>query len=97
MQLGPEDVRKVASLARLKLTDDEIAEFSEQLGQVLGYVEVLNELDVTDVEPMAHAAEVTNVLREDETRPSLPRDEALANAPKTDGQFFQVPQILENA
>ena len=50
--LAPEDVRKVASLARLKLSDDEIAEFSEQLGNVLDYVEVLNELDVTDVEPM---------------------------------------------
>ena len=95
--LAPEDVRKVASLARLKLTDDEIAEFSEQLGNVLDYVEVLNELDVTDVEPMAHAAEVTNALRDDAIRESLPRDAALANAPKSDGRFFLVPQILENA
>ncbi len=95
--LAPEDVRKVASLARLKLSDDEIAEFSEQLGNVLDYVEVLNELDVTDVEPMAHAAEVTNVLRDDVIAESLPRDAALANAPKTDGRFFLVPQILENS
>jgi aspartyl-tRNA(Asn)/glutamyl-tRNA(Gln) amidotransferase subunit C len=95
--LAPEDVRKVASLARLKLSDDEIAEFSEQLGNVLDYVEVLNELDVTDVEPMAHAAEVTNVLRDDVSRESLPREAALANAPKSDGRFFLVPQILENA
>jgi aspartyl-tRNA(Asn)/glutamyl-tRNA(Gln) amidotransferase subunit C len=95
--LAPEDVRKVASLARLKLSDDEIAEFSEQLGNVLDYVEVLNELDVTDVEPMAHAAEVTDVLRDDAIRESLPRDAALANAPKSDGRFFLVPQILENA
>ena len=95
--LAPEDVRKVASLARLKLSDDEIAEFSEQLGNVLDYVEVLNELDVSDVEPMAHAAEVTNVLRNDATTDSLPRDNALANAPRSDGQFFLVPQILENA
>jgi aspartyl-tRNA(Asn)/glutamyl-tRNA(Gln) amidotransferase subunit C len=95
--LAPEDVRKVASLARLKLTDDEIAEFSEQLGNVLEYVEVLNELDVTDVEPMAHAAEVTNVLRDDAIAESLPRDAALANAPRSDGRFFLVPQILEHA
>jgi len=95
--LAPEDVRKVASLARLKLSDDEIAEFSEQLGNVLDYVEVLNELDVTDVEPMAHAAEVTDVLRDDAIRESLPRDAALANAPKSDGRFFLVPRILENA
>lgn len=95
--LAPEDVRKVAVLARLKLTDDEISEFSQQIGQVLDYVAVLNELDVSDVEPMAHAAEVTDVLRADATAESLSRDDALSNAPKTDGRFFLVPQILENA
>ncbi len=94
-KLSREEVLKVATLARLKLTDAEVDQFTEQLGKVLAYVEILNELDTTDVEPMAHAVELQNVFREDEPRPSLPREEALANAPKTDGRFFLVPQILE--
>lgn len=95
--LSLEDVRKVASLARLKLSEAELQGFAEQLGGMLDYVEVLNELDVSGVEPMAHVADVSNVLREDELRDSLPREDALSNAPKTDGKYFLVPQILENA
>lgn len=96
-ELSKEDVRKVASLARLKLSDAEIEHFAEQLGNVLTYVHVLDELDVSDVEPMAHAVDIRNVLRDDETRPGLSREDALANAPKTDGRYFLVPQILDNA
>lgn len=95
--LSTEDVKKVASLARLKLTDKEIEQIGTQLGNILDYVAVLDELDVSDVEPMAHVADVSNAFRDDETRESLPRDEALSNAPKTDGKYFLVPQILENA
>ncbi len=96
-ELSNDDVRKVASLARLELSEAEIEHFAEQLDGVLSYVHVLDELDVSNVEPMAHAIDVSNVLRDDATRPSLPRDKALANAPKTDGRYFLVPQILENA
>ncbi len=96
-ELSNDDVRKVANLARLKLSDAEIEHFAQQLDAVLHYVHVLDELDVSEVEPMAHAVDVTNVLRDDEARPSLPREEALSNAPKTDGRYFLVPQILENA
>ncbi len=95
-RLSREDVLKVAQLARLKLTDQEVEHFTEQLQKILDYFEVLNELDTSDVEPMAHAVELLNVFREDVPRPSLPREQALANAPKTDGRFFLVPQILEN-
>lgn len=95
--LKREDVEKVAGLARLKLTDEEISRMTEQLGQVIDYVAVLDEVDVSDVEPMAHVADVANVFREDAARESLPRDQALANAPKSDGRYFLVPQILENA
>ncbi len=95
--LKPEDVEKVAGLARLKLTDEEIGQMTEKLGQVIDYVAVLDEVDVSGVEPMAHVADVANVFRDDETRESLPRDAALANAPKSDGKYFLVPQILENA
>jgi aspartyl-tRNA(Asn)/glutamyl-tRNA(Gln) amidotransferase subunit C len=94
--LSPQQVRKVAHLSRLKLTDDQVAKFTRQLGDVLQYVEQLNSVDTTGVEPMAHAVEVHNVFRDDEQQPSLPRERALANAPRADGRFFLVPQILEN-
>ena len=95
--LNPEDVQKVATLARLKLTEEELQQIGQQLGGILDYVAVLDEVDVSDVEPMAHVADVSNAFRADETRPSLPREESLSNAPKTDGKYFLVPQILENA
>ena len=88
-------VQDVALLARLKLSDEELDRFSGQLGKILEYVGVLDEVDVSNVKPMAHAVEQSNVLRDDEVRESLPREAALANAPKTDGQFFMVPQILD--
>lgn len=95
--LSPEDVQKVATLARLKLTEDELQQIGQQLGGILDYVAVLDEVDVSNVEPMAHVADVSNAFRADETRPSLPREDSLSNAPKTDGKYFLVPQILENA
>jgi aspartyl-tRNA(Asn)/glutamyl-tRNA(Gln) amidotransferase subunit C len=95
--LTRDEVKKVAVLGRLNLTEAEVDEFTEQLGSVLSYIEVLDELDVSNVEPMAHAADVTNVFRTDTVKPSLDREAALSNAPKSDGQFFLVPQILENA
>ena len=95
--LSPEDVQKVATLARLKLSEEELEQIGHQLGEILDYVAVLDEVDVSEVEPMAHVADVSNAFRADETRVSLPREESLSNAPKTDGKSFLVPQILENA
>ena len=95
--LTRDDVEKVARLARLKLSDAELATFTTQLGQVLEYVEMLNEVDTDSVEqPMAHAVELTNVFRDDVPGQCLPREAALANAPKTDGRYFVVPQILDD-
>jgi aspartyl-tRNA(Asn)/glutamyl-tRNA(Gln) amidotransferase subunit C len=94
--LTRDDVEKVARLARLKLSAAELETFTAQLGQVLGYVEMLNEVDTDAVEqPMAHAVELTNVFRDDVPGHCLPREAALANAPKTDGRFFVVPPILD--
>lgn len=90
-----DEVLKVAHLARLKLTPDEVDRYTEQLSAVLGYVSRLDELDTETVEPMAHAVELINVFRGDEIRPSLPREAALSNSPKTDGRYFLVPQIIE--
>ncbi len=97
VQLTRDDVAKVATLARLKLTDTEQETLTTQLGEVLGYVDILNEVDTENVEPMAHAVELSNIFREDEVRESLPRGDALANAPKSDSQSFLVPQILDGA
>lgn len=88
-------VRRIAKLARLSLTDAEVSEFSGQLTDILTYVEQLSEVDVTDVEPMAHALPVTNVTRDDTPHESLSTDAALSNAPQREGAFFKVPPVLE--
>jgi aspartyl-tRNA(Asn)/glutamyl-tRNA(Gln) amidotransferase subunit C len=89
------DVNYVAHLARLSLTPEETAKLGAQLGQVLGYIEKLRELDVSDVEPTAHAVPLVNVIRPDRVRPSLPHDEALQNAPAHANGLFLVPKIVE--
>jgi aspartyl-tRNA(Asn)/glutamyl-tRNA(Gln) amidotransferase subunit C len=89
------DVKYVAHLARLSLTPEEEKKLGAQLGQILGYVEKLKELDVTNVEPTAHAVPMVNVTRADEVRPSLPHEEALRNAPRQAGGLFIVPKIVE--
>jgi len=94
MSLSREDVEKVALLARLKLTEDELNLYVTQLNQIVGYVEQLSELDTGDVEPMAHAMELHNVLVPDALRSSVERDEALANAPKRDDECYRVPAVL---
>jgi aspartyl-tRNA(Asn)/glutamyl-tRNA(Gln) amidotransferase subunit C len=94
MTLTRVDVEKVALLGRLMLTEDEIISMTSQLGRVLGYVEQLNELETDDVQPMAHAVEMHNVFRDDAMKASLPRSEALANAPKRDEECYRVPAVL---
>ena len=96
-KIDAEQVRKVAKLARLALTDAEIEEFTGQLGAILGYVEKMNELDTEGIEPLAHCLPVSNVFREDRVTESLGTERALANAPDCDGSFFKVPKILEDS
>jgi aspartyl-tRNA(Asn)/glutamyl-tRNA(Gln) amidotransferase subunit C len=93
-QLTREEAAKVALLARLKLSEAEQERLTTQLTQVLGYVDILDEVSTENVEPMAHAVELQNVFRPDEVTPSLAREDALSNAPKTDGRSFLVPPIL---
>lgn len=88
------DVRHVAKLSRLRLSDDEISAYTTQLSHVLDYISKLNELDVEGVEPMAHAADITNALRDDEPTPGLTPEQALANAPASYPPFFKVPKVL---
>ncbi|MFZ0828815.1 MAG: Asp-tRNA(Asn)/Glu-tRNA(Gln) amidotransferase subunit GatC [Verrucomicrobiia bacterium] len=89
------DVKYVAHLARLQLTPDEEKKLGAQLGGILGYIEKLKELDVTHVEPTAHAVPMVNVSRPDEVHPSLPQDDALRNAPAKANGLFMVPKIVE--
>ncbi len=94
MSLTRADVEKVSLLARLRLSYAELDAMTAQLGQVLGYVEQLAELNTDGVEPMAHALDVANVLVEDAPRPSLAREAALANAPHRDEACYLVPAVL---
>ena len=87
-------VRHVAKLSRLKLDEEQVRRYTEQLGAVLGYFEKLKELDVEGVEPMAHGTELHNKFREDVVTEALTVEQALANAPRADGQFFVVPKVL---
>jgi aspartyl-tRNA(Asn)/glutamyl-tRNA(Gln) amidotransferase subunit C len=94
MNLSREDVEKVSLLARLRLSNVELDTMTSQLAAIVGYVEQLKELDTTNVEPMAHAMELRNVFADDILRPSLPRAEALANAPKKDSECYRVPAVM---
>jgi len=89
------DVKYIAHLARLSLTPEEEQKIGAQLGNILGYIEKLKEVDVTRVEPTAHAFPLVNVTRPDETRPSLSNEEALMNAPAKANGLFIVPKIVE--
>jgi aspartyl-tRNA(Asn)/glutamyl-tRNA(Gln) amidotransferase subunit C len=89
------DVKYVAHLARLSLTPEEEQKFGAQLGQVLAYIDQLKEVDVSQVEPMAHAVPLVNVTRPDAVRSTLPHDEAMRNAPAQANGLFQVPKIIE--
>lgn len=88
-------VRHIAKLARLDLSDDEVRRFAGQLGDILTYVEKLREVDTEGVEPMAHAMPITDVFRSDEPRTGLTQDHALQNAPAREQGFFKVPAVLD--
>jgi aspartyl-tRNA(Asn)/glutamyl-tRNA(Gln) amidotransferase subunit C len=89
------DVNYVAHLARIALSPEEEQKLGAQLGNILGYIEKLKELDVTHVEPTAHAVPLINVVRPDEPKPSLSNEEALRNAPSKANGLFLVPKIVE--
>lgn len=95
MTLTTDDVAKVAVLARLRLNPDELALFTGQLNSIVDFVAQLQEPDTSGVEPLAHGVEVRNVFRDDVVGPALPREKALANAPKRNAEGFLVPAVLE--
>ena len=93
MTITREDVLHVAELARLRIPEDEVERVQEQLGAILEAVGKVSELDLADVEPTSHPLDLVNEWAEDEPRPSLPRDEALANAPDPADGSFRVPAV----
>src|SRR5918992_4780141 len=95
MSLSIDQVRKVAKLARLELTDADLSVMAGQLNAILDYVDQLQQVNTDGVEPLAHPLPVQNVFRDDEPAPSLPVDEALANAPARLGDYFGVPAVFD--
>lgn len=95
MAITLDDARWIAHLARLELSQAELQTMARQLSGILDYVQQLNNLNTDGVEPLAHPLPILNVFRPDEPAPSLPVDEALANAPKRSGPFYGVPAVFE--
>lgn len=95
MKISKEMVEYVAILSRLKLSDAEADKAQESLGRILEYMDVLNKLDTSDIEPMSHAFAVKNVLRDDVVKPSYDRDLLLSNAPMRDDEAFIVPKAVD--
>ena len=91
---GSEEIKRVAGLARLRVEDAKVERFSEQLGRIIEYVNMLEELDLSDVEPTMHATGSANVFRDDEHRGGLDRTNALASAPEHDGERIRVPRTF---
>jgi len=95
MKITREQVENVARLARLAISEREKELFTRQLGEILTYIEKLKELDTSKVDPTSHVLPIKNIFREDEVRPSLPREEILKNSPDRTEEFFRVPKIIE--
>jgi aspartyl-tRNA(Asn)/glutamyl-tRNA(Gln) amidotransferase subunit C len=94
MSVTIKDVEHIAALARLEFPEAEKETLTHQMNDILKHIEKLNELDTSNVEPLSHVIELSNVFREDEVRPSLPVEEALKNAPSKVDSFFTVPKVI---
>ncbi|PID60699.1 MAG: Asp-tRNA(Asn)/Glu-tRNA(Gln) amidotransferase GatCAB subunit C [Ignavibacteriae bacterium] len=96
MSVTKDEVKKIAELARLEFKEDEIKNFTDEMNKILTYVEKLNELDTSNVEPLSHPIENTNVFREDKIHQSTPTEDALKNAPDSTSEHFKVPKVINN-
>ena len=94
MKISKEEVLHVANLARLNIDESSIGSFAAQIGKVLEYIDILNGVDTTDVEPTSHAIPLSNVFREDLIGPHFDREAALSNAPEAEDGFFLVPKVI---
>lgn len=94
MSVTRKDVEYIAQLARLRFKDEELENYTHQLNEILNYVDKLNELDTTNIEPLNHPIENVNVFRNDELKPSVQTEDALKNAPDRTDEFFKVPKVI---
>ena len=94
MAVTKKDVEKIAELARLKFTDEDLENFTPQMNEILSYMDKLNELDTENVKPLSHPVEQINVFREDELKPSISTEDALKNAPDKNEHHFKVPKVI---
>jgi aspartyl-tRNA(Asn)/glutamyl-tRNA(Gln) amidotransferase subunit C len=95
MKISKEEIEHIAVLARLSLSGEEKELFGSQLSSILDYMEKLNELDTKGIEPTSHVLSLSNVMRDDIPRPSIPKEDVLMNAPDHTEKFFRVPKIIE--
>ena len=92
-----DEILKIASLAKLHLSDEEVSLYTDQINEILEYMNQLDELDTEDIEPLSHVLDQINMTRKDEQIPSLTREEALKNAPKSDDDYFIVPNVIDKS
>ena len=95
MSVTKKDVEHVAKLARLEFSEQEKEKLAKELNTILEYIEKLNELDTANVKPLSHVIELTNVMREDKVQSSIPKEDALQNAPSKNEKFFKVPKVIK--
>jgi len=94
--ISSKEVKKIAKLAKLKLTDDEITLYSSQMSQIINYISQLNKVDTSNIDPLSNVIDNNNVIREDKIKESLDKSISLKNAPQSDGEFILVPKIIRS-
>ncbi len=95
MSVSEKEVRYVANLARLQLSEEDVKSLAGDMNKILGYMDLLNELDTSDVAPLEHVIEMNTRLRKDEAKPTISHEDALKNAPDADSDYFRVPKVIE--
>jgi aspartyl-tRNA(Asn)/glutamyl-tRNA(Gln) amidotransferase subunit C len=96
MKISAEEINKIALLSRLEIHEDQVEAVGKQLNDILSYMDLISQVDITDVEPTAHAVSMRNVWREDVPKPSLANDKALQNAPEPEDGYFKVPKVIQD-
>lgn len=95
MKVSAEEVKKIALLSRLEIKEDRVEAVQQQLSDILSYMEFIEQADISEVEPTAHAVSMSNVMRDDVPQESLPNEDALQNAPEAEGGYFKVPKVIQ--
>ena len=96
MKISAEEIKKIALLSRLEIKEDQIESVGKQLNDILSYMHLMSQVDITDVKPTAHAVSMSNVMRDDVPQPSLSNEKALQNAPEPENGCFKVPKVIQD-